>query len=70
MSKVIIQNMLELLTFFSCGQVSQSWKEREADAPGAPVPFSVHEQDRALIRDNVIQAVVHAPDILRSDMGQ
>ena len=50
--------------------MSQSWKEREADAPGAPVPFSVHEQDRALIRDNVIQAVVHAPDILRSDMGQ
>lgn len=49
--------------------VTQSWKEREPDTPGAPVPFSVHEQDRALIRDNIIQAVVHAPDIIRVQLG-
>ena len=30
--------------------VSGSWVDREAEIPGAPVPFAVHEQDRALIR--------------------
>ena len=45
--------------------MSTNWKEREPDAPGAPVPFSIHEQDRAVIRDNIVEAVVHAPDIIR-----
>jgi hypothetical protein len=49
--------------------VSTNWKEREPDAPGAPVPFSIHEQDRAVIRDNIVDAVVHAPDIIRIQLG-
>ena len=43
--------------------------DREPDSPGAPIPFSVHEQDRALIRDNIIEAVVRAPDIIRIQLG-
>ncbi|XP_023343856.1 importin-7 isoform X3 [Eurytemora carolleeae] len=49
--------------------VSTNWKEREPDAPGAPVPFSIHEQDRAVIRDNIVEAVVHAPDIIRVQLA-
>ena len=30
--------------------VSGSWVDREPDTPGQPIPFAVHEQDRALIR--------------------
>ena len=30
--------------------VSGSWVAREPDTPGQPIPFSVHEQDRDLIR--------------------
>ena len=52
----------------SC-QVSGSWVDREPGSPGAPIPFSVHEQDRALIRDNIIEAVVRAPDIIRIQLG-
>ncbi len=46
-------------------QVSLSWKEHEPDTPGSPVPFSVHEKDRAHIRDNILAAVIHAPSFLR-----
>ena len=49
--------------------MSGSWVDREPDSPGAPIPFSVHEQDRALIRDNIIEAVVRAPDIIRIQLG-
>ena len=49
--------------------MSGSWVDREPDSPGAPIPFSVHEQDRALIRDNIIEAVVRAPDIIRIQLA-
>jgi len=49
--------------------VSSHWREREPDTPGAPVPFSIHEQDKALIRDNIVDAVVLAPDIIRIQLG-
>lgn len=44
--------------------VTQNWNEREVEA-GQPLPFHIHEQDRAMIRDAIIDAVVHAPDLLR-----
>lgn len=44
--------------------VSQNWQEREAEA-GQPLPFAVHEQDRSLIRESIVDAVVHAPELIR-----
>ena len=44
--------------------VTQHWADREVE-PGQPLPFSIHEQDRAMIRDAIVDAVVHAPDLLR-----
>lgn len=32
---------------------------------GEPVPFTIHEQDRAMVRDLIVDAVVQAPDIIR-----
>jgi len=49
--------------------VSGSWQDREADTPGAPVPFAVHEQDRAVIRDNIVDAVVRSPDIIKIQLA-
>ena len=45
--------------------VCQFWEEREVAAPTDPVPFFVHEQDRQTIRDNIIEAVIQAPDPIR-----
>jgi importin-7 len=44
--------------------ITTNWQESETE-PGQPVPFSIHEQDRAMIRDNIVEAIVHAPDIIR-----
>lgn len=29
------------------------------------MPFSLHEQDRSMIRESIVDAVVHAPDLIR-----
>ncbi len=44
--------------------VTQNWQEREAE-PGQVQPFHIHEQDRALIRDAIVDAMVLAPDLIR-----
>lgn len=44
--------------------ITQSWQDREIE-PGKPLIFSIHEQDRSLIRDSIVDAVVHAPDLIR-----
>ena len=45
--------------------VMQHWEEKEAAKPTDPVPFSIHEQDRATIRSNIIEAILHAPEVVR-----
>ncbi|CAM1319365.1 IPO7 (predicted), partial [Pycnogonum litorale] len=44
------------------------WEEKEAKR-GEAVPFNIHEQDRAMIRDAIVDAVVHAPDCVRSQLA-
>jgi len=44
---------------------TQFWQDREAENPGDPVPFNIHEQDRLTIRNNVIEAIIHAPEPIR-----
>ncbi|XP_046751252.1 importin-7 [Diprion similis] len=48
--------------------ITTNWAEREVEV-GAPVPFSIHEQDRAMIRDAVVDAVVHAPELIRVQLA-
>lgn len=48
--------------------ITQSWVEKEIEA-GVPMPFSVHEQDRGLIRDAIVEAVIHSPEIIKSQLA-
>ena len=45
--------------------VSQFWQEREAENVTDPVPFSLHEQDKVQIRENIVEGVIQAPDPVR-----
>lgn len=45
--------------------VTQFWQDREAEKPGDPVPFSIHEHDRAAVREHLIEAIIHAPEPVR-----
>jgi hypothetical protein len=41
------------------------WEEKEAANPTDPVPFSIHETDKAQVRDSIVEAVIHAPTPIR-----
>ncbi len=45
--------------------VNHSWSEPEE---GEEPRFNIHEQDRAIIRDQLVDAVVHAPIAVRSQL--
>jgi hypothetical protein len=55
---------LKLGVIYLKNLVTQHWADREVE-PGQPLPFSIHEQDRAMIRDAIVDAVVHAPELVR-----
>lgn len=44
--------------------IFKSWTEDEED----PKKFHIHEQDRAVIRDAMVDAAVHAPPLIRSQL--
>lgn len=43
--------------------ITSNWADRDVD--NGPVEFSIHEQDRAMIREAIVDAVVHAPELIR-----
>uniref|UniRef100_A0A2R5LJV7 Putative nuclear transport receptor ranbp7/ranbp8 importin beta superfamily n=1 Tax=Ornithodoros turicata TaxID=34597 RepID=A0A2R5LJV7_9ACAR len=47
--------------------VMQFWQEREPT--GTTLHFHVHEQDRAMVRDAIVDAMVHAPDPIRVQLA-
>lgn len=44
--------------------ITSGWHDKDIEE-GEPVPFSIHEQDRAMVRDIIVDAIVQAPDIIR-----
>lgn len=48
--------------------VMRDWDAKEP-APGQTLEFSLHEQDKVVIRDSIVDAVVLAPDNLRVHLG-
>ncbi|XP_013398069.1 importin-7 [Lingula anatina] len=49
--------------------IMQFWHEREAEFPGDPVPFNIHDNDKQPIRDNIVEAVIHASDPIRVQLA-
>lgn len=45
--------------------LTQYWIEREPEHVTDKVPFNIHEQDRQPIRENIIEAIIHAPEPVR-----
>lgn len=44
--------------------IMQNWQDQEVD-PCQPLVFSIHEQDRAMVRDSIVDAIVLAPEPIR-----
>ena len=41
--------------------VTRYWEEKEREKLDDPIPFSIHETDRALIRQNIVPAIISSP---------
>ncbi|XP_054164898.1 importin-7-like isoform X2 [Oppia nitens] len=49
-------------------QVVTNWADKPTPPPGQPtgqMVYSIHEQDRGVIREQIVEAIVLAPDLLR-----
>ncbi|XP_022089193.1 importin-7-like [Acanthaster planci] len=49
--------------------VNQFWNLREPDSPLEPIPFSIHEDDKVVVRSNIIQAIIVTPDLIRVQLA-
>lgn len=45
--------------------ITSHWEEKELSQPTDPVPFSIHESDKAQVRDSIVEAVIQAPIPIR-----
>ncbi|XP_037934798.1 importin-7 isoform X2 [Teleopsis dalmanni] len=48
--------------------VTSNWTDHEVK-PGEPIPFSIHEQDRAMIRGSIVDAIIHSPDLIKIQLA-
>lgn len=46
-------------------EINQNWQDKESDGTGAPIAFAIHEQDRALVRESIVEAIAVTPEIIR-----
>lgn len=44
--------------------ISRNWQEKDGD--GAQIEFSIHEQDRTLVRNNIIESLIQSPEMLNN----
>ncbi|KAK2154166.1 hypothetical protein LSH36_275g06021 [Paralvinella palmiformis] len=49
--------------------VCQFWEQKEPATVTEPVPFFIHEQDKQVIRDNVVEAVITTPQPVRVQLA-
>lgn len=46
--------------------IVQYWKERDpSELVDTSAAFVIVEQDKATIRENIVEAVIHAPELIR-----
>lgn len=46
--------------------IVQYWKERDpSELVDTSATFVIVEQDKATIRENIVEAVIHAPELIR-----
>lgn len=45
--------------------LTQFWTEKDPEHVTDAIPFNIHEQDRQPIRENIIEAIIHAPEPVR-----
>ena len=69
--RLVMDNSIEMpvrqaAAIYMKNQVITNWADKEAaQQTSGQLLFSIHEQDRAMIRDAIVDAIVMAPELLR-----
>jgi len=60
--------MLHVVTgvLYMKNMVMQYWEEHDEAKPSDPPAFIIHENDKQIIRDNLVEAVIAASNPIRS----
>lgn len=72
--RIVMQNDVDMKnrlagSIYLKNLIIQNWQDREVEA-GAPIIYSIHEQDRAIIRENIVEAIVLTPQVIRAQLAQ
>ncbi|XP_031553148.1 importin-7-like [Actinia tenebrosa] len=66
MSNEIVPPVRQAACIYLKNMVVKYWKERDPnDFPDGDIPFVLPEQDKAFMREHLIDAVINAPDLIR-----
>lgn len=49
--------------------ISKNWVEKDADGHLPQMEFAIHEQDKDIIRGRIVEALVQAPELIRSQIA-
>lgn len=55
--------------------ISHHWEDvtegetQKARERGEPIPFNIHEQDRSILRDKILETVIDSPEVLRVQLA-
>lgn len=67
--QVIMQNDVDLPVrqagaIYLKNMISNNWQDKDPE-PGTPLAFAIHEQDRAMVRESIVEAIVLSPDMIK-----
>ena len=65
----IISSLFDIGAIYLKNRVTQNWQESKVDA-GQPQVFQIYEQDRAMICDEIVGAMIHASKLVWYYTGQ
>lgn len=72
--QIVMQNDLEMpvrqaAAIYLKNVITSNWSEKETNGNTVQIEFSIHEQDRGLVRDSIVEAVIHAPELIRAQLA-
>lgn len=46
-------------------EVNTNWQDKDAESGAVPIAYAIHEQDRAMVRDSIVEAIAVTPELIR-----
>lgn len=67
--QIVVQNEVPLpvrqaTAIYVKNFITRYWLEKEVEGNAGQMEFSIHEQDRTLVRNNIVESLIQAPGVL------